>query len=93
MPTICNKLYSINFKKLSSLSQKPARHLGKIGFTIIAAGMILLFYDAYKINQLYPMNYAFYQHPEIYVPIIGMSIAFFGTFIFIFNFVKGRTVI
>ena len=55
--------------------------------------MGVLFYDAYNINQFYPMNYVFYQHPEIYIPIIGMSVAFLGTFIFIFNFVKGRTVI
>ncbi|MGI9565547.1 MAG: hypothetical protein ACR2LL_00855 [Nitrosopumilus sp.] len=73
--------------------QKSTRHLGKIGFIVIAIGMILLFYDAYRINQLYPMNYVFYQHPEMYVPIMGMSIAFIGTFLFIFNFVKGRTVI
>ena len=64
-----------------------------MGFTIIAVGMNLLFYDAYNINQLYPMNYVFYQHSEIHIPIIGMSVAFLGTFIFIFNFVKGRTVI
>ena len=42
---------------------------------------------------MFPVNYVFYQHPEIYIPILGMIIAFVGTFLFIFNFVKGRTVI
>ena len=74
------------------MSQKSIKHLGKIGFIIIAIGMIILFYDAFRINQMYPINYVFYEHPEIYVPLSGMAIAFLGTSLFIFNFVKGRTV-
>ena len=57
------------------------------------SGLFLLFYDAYRINQLYPMDYRFYDHPEIYIPLMSMFIAFLGTAIFIINFKKGRKIL
>lgn len=57
------------------------------------AGLSVLFYDAYRINQLFPMNYRFYDHPEMYIPIVGMFVAFLGTAIFIINFRQGRKIL
>ena len=79
--------------KSTDLSQKLNGDLGKIGLGIMTTGLIILYYDAYRLTQLFPTNYHFYEHPEIYVPIIGMAIAFFGISIFIFNFSKGKRVI
>ena len=56
----------------------------------MSIGLFILYYDGYRINLAHPRNYHFYEHPEIYIPIMGMLIAFFGTAIFIYNFKKGR---
>jgi len=79
--------------KSVDLSQKSNNHLGKIGLSIMAIGLIILYYDAYRLTQLFPTGYHYYEHPEIHIPIIGMIIAFTGTAIFIYNFSKGRKVI
>jgi hypothetical protein len=75
------------------LAQKLSNNLGKIGLGIMTVGLIILYYDAYTLTQLFPTNYHFYEHPEIYIPIVGMIVAFFGISIFIFNFSKGKKVI
>jgi len=56
-------------------------------------GLVILYYDSYRINQLYPTNYQFYNHPEIHIPLTAMAIAFFGTSVFIVNLRKGKKVI
>ena len=56
-------------------------------------GLFVLFYDAYWINQLFPMGYHFYDHPELHIPIMGMFVAFIGTAIFIINFKQGRKIL
>ncbi len=57
------------------------------------AGLVILYFDAIRLNQNLPTNYHFYEHPEIYIPIIGMLIAFLGTSIFIINLRRGLSVI
>jgi len=66
---------------------------GKIGLTIMVIGMIILYADGIRLTQTVPVGYQFYEHPEIQIPIIGITIAFFGTAIFIYNFSKGKNVI
>jgi hypothetical protein len=68
-------------------------HLGKIGLLIMTIGMIILYADGISLTKTVQASYHFYEHPEIYIPIIGILIAFFGTAIFIYNFSKGRNVI
>lgn len=68
-------------------------HLGKIGIGIMIAGMVRLFYDSYEINQKFPTNYRWYDHPEPIVPIIAMLVAFSGITIFIINFRRGGKVL
>ena len=57
------------------------------------SGLFFLFYDAYRINQLYPTDYRFYDHPDIYIPLTCMFVAFLGTAIFIINFKKGYKIL
>ena len=75
------------------MAQKLNMHLGKFGLAVMISGLSILYYDAYRINQIFPVNYRFYEHPEIHIPIIGIIIAFVGTSVFIVNFIKGRKVI
>ena len=77
----------------SQISKKFDKSLGKIGIIIMAIGMFFLFYDSYVINQMFPTNYHFYEHPEIHIPITAMLLAFSGTAIFIIHFKKGRNVL
>ena len=80
-------------KEESKIPKKLDKSLGKIGILIMVIGMVLLFYDSYVINQMFPTNYHFYEHPEVHIPIIAMLIAFSGTGIFIIHFKKGRNVL
>ena len=88
-----------HFDKLQQLEEKSKvpkkldKSLGKIGIVIMAIGMFFLFYDSYVINQMFPTNYHFYEHPQIHLPITAMLLAFSGTAIFIIHFKKGRNVI
>ena len=75
------------------LSQKPNKHLGKIGLSIMVIGMMILYYDGIRLIPIVPTGYQFYEHPEIHIPIISMMMAFVGLGIFIYNFSKGRKVI
>jgi hypothetical protein len=68
-------------------------NLGKIGVGIMVVGLARLFYDSYEINQQFPTNYRWYDHPDPIVPIVAMLISFTGIGIFIFNFRKGGKVI
>ncbi len=77
---------SINLSKSKS-------QLGKIGIVLMAIGMIILYADGIRLTQTVPVGYQFYEHPEIYIPIIGFIVAFLGMGIFIYNFRKGRNVI
>ena len=81
-----------NSEEKSQISKKSDKSLGKIGIIIMTIGMFFLFYDSYVINQMFPTNYHFYQHPEIHIPITAMLLAFSGTAIFIIHFKKGRNV-
>ena len=76
-----------------NISKKLEKSLGKVGIIIMTLGMSFLFYDSYMINQMFPTNYHFYEHPEIHIPIIAMLLAFLGTAIFIIHFKKGRNVL
>lgn len=73
--------------------KKFDKSLGKIGIIMMVIGMFFLFYDSYVINQMFPTNYHFYEHPEIHIPITAMLLAFSGTAIFIIHFKKGRNVL
>ncbi|MGH1522509.1 MAG: hypothetical protein ACRBB2_09215 [Nitrosopumilus sp.] len=75
------------------MSQKLSKSFGGVGIIIMISGLSFLFYDAYRINQLYPVGYRFYDHPDIYVPLVSMFIAFLGTAIFIINFQRGRKIL
>jgi len=77
---------SINLSKSKS-------QLGKIGIVLMAIGMIILYADAIILAQTVPVNYQFYEHPEIHIPIIGFIVAFSGMGIFIYNFSKRRNVV
>ena len=77
----------------ADLSQKPNNHLGKIGLSIMVIGMIVLYYDGIRLIPIAPPGYQFYEHPEIYIPIISVIVAFAGVGIFIYNFSKGGKVI
>jgi len=72
---------------------KSKSQLGKIGIVLMAIGMIILYADGIRLTQTVPVNYQFYEHPEIHIPIIGFIVAFLGMGIFIYNFRKGRNVI
>jgi hypothetical protein len=74
-------------------SQKLSNNLGKIGISIMTVGLIILYYDAYRLIQTVSTGYHYYDHPETHIPIIGMIIAFTGITIFIYNFIKGRKVL
>ena len=75
------------------LMPQSTRYLGKIGIIGIVVGLSILYYDAYRINQMFPVGYQIHEHPEIHIVIIGMVITFLGTGIFIVNFSKGRRVV
>lgn len=75
------------------LSQKSNNHHGKIGISIMVVGMIILYSDGIRLIYLFPTGYHYYEHPEIYIPIIGAIVAAIGTTIFLYNFSKGRKVI
>ena len=75
------------------LSQKPNNHLGKVGLFIMVIGMVILYYDGIRLITIVPSEYQFYEHPEIYIPISSMVMAFVGIGIFIYNFSKGGKVI
>ena len=77
----------------SNISQKSKNHLGKIGLLVMVIGLAIVYYDSFRLIQTIPTGYQFYEHPEIHIPIIGMIIAFSGTGLFIYNFIKGRNVI
>ena len=77
---------SINLSKSKS-------QFGKIGIVLMVIGMIILYADGIRLTQTVPAGYQFYEHPEIYIPIIGFIVAFSGMGIFIHNFRKGRNVI
>ena len=77
----------------SESSQRFGGYLGKIGLVIMTVGLIILYYDAYVLIQLFPTGYLFFDHPQVHVPIIGMLIAFGGTSVFIYNFSKGKKVV
>ena len=79
--------------KITDISQRPNTHLGKIGLFIMVIGMVILYYDGIRLIPLVPSGYQFYEHPEMYVPIISMMMAFVGIGIFIYNFSKGGKVI
>lgn len=72
---------------------KSKSHFGKIGLSMMVVGMIILYADGIRLTQTVPIGYQFYEHPEIYIPIIGIIITFLGIAIFIYNFNKGRNVI
>ena len=72
---------------------KSKSHFGKIGFSMMIIGMIILYADGIRLTQTVPIGYQFYEHPEIHIPIIGIIITFLGTFLFIYNFNKGRNII
>ena len=78
---------------ISNSSYNLGKQIGKIGITLISLGLFILYYDGIRINMMFPRDYQFYEHPEIHIPIIGMTIAFFGTYLFIKNFRKGEKVI
>ena len=59
----------------------------------MAIGLVILYYDGYRLMQMFPTGYQVSNHPEIHIPIIGIMIAFAGTAIFLYNFSKGRRVI
>ena len=59
----------------------------------MATGMVMLYTDGIRLIPIVPVGYQFYEHPEMHIPAIGITIAFFGTFIFIYNFIKGKNVI
>ena len=75
------------------ISQKPNNHLGKVGLFIMVTGMVILYYDGIRLIPIVPSGYQFYEHPEIYIPIVSMFMAFVGIGIFIYNFSKGEKVI
>ena len=80
-------------KEKNKISKKLDKSLGKVGIIVMAIGMFFLFYDSYMMNQMFPTNYHFYEHPEIHIPITAMLVAFSGTAIFIIHFKKGRNVL
>ena len=75
------------------LSQKQNNHLGKIGLSIMVIGMVILYYDRIRLIPIVPSGYQFYEHPEIYIPIISIIISFTGVGIFIYNFSKDGKVV
>ena len=79
--------------KADSVSSQSSGILGKIGIFLMIVGLGILYYDGYRLMQMFPTGYQIHNHPEFHVPMIGMAIAFAGTAIFIRNFLKGGKVL
>jgi len=68
-------------------------HFGKIGIAIVVIGLLILYIDGYKMSQDFSASMTISDHPEIYIPILGIIITSIGAVVFIINYTRGRIVI